>query len=296
MRVNLLADIFNANWEAWQDIAFILLIVLAVGLLFFGIAFLLISNSRMEADGRRMAKRKAWYEKQLETKRRALELEKEQGEQELDESRKELEEKRKAAAEAEAKAKETREQLIRKKQELSELLNNLETTQEELAEYLKRDGTIVPTDVVVNISTEKVLSVSGLPMNPAYTDCKIPTGTTFDFTVKDITDYIHKKPNISFTAAVGKRPASFKFEDKANKTSKSFALVSDMGGGIFRITFKCGPDYGMKLCKHLMGSVNVSKYPSGLVWFTVNNEKSPCSLEFIKLLIDISYRIAKIGY
>lgn len=296
MRVNLLADIFGANWESWQDILIIAFIILAVGLLFYGIAFLLVNNGRMEDDGKRMAKRVAWYEKQLEIKRKALELEKDKGEQELEQSRKELKEKQDAANEAETKAILTRQQVFMKKKELQELLGNLETTQKELSEYQKRDGTVVPVDVAVNCVTESTLDKSELPMDTAFADCKIPKGETLTFTAADITNYIHKKANITFTEAVGKRAASFKFEDKGNKTSKAFVLISDLSGGKIRLTFKCGPDYAAKLCKHLKNNISVSSYPSGLIWFTLNNEKAPCSLELIKLLIDISYRIAKIGY
>lgn len=296
MKIELLADIFNANWETWQDYVFIILVSLAAVFLFFGLTFILVSNARSEADGKRMAKRVAWYEKQLKVKRRALEMEKEKGEQKLEESRRELEERRKEANDAETKANSTRQQIRQKRQELSELLGNLETTQKELAEYQKRDGTVVPVDVAVNCLTDSLLQKSELPMDSSYSDCRIPKGETFAYALSELTEYLHKKPSISYTAGTGKRPASFKYESKNAKTGKTFALVSDLGSDKFRMTLKCGPDYGSKLCKHLKNNVQVSAYPSGLLWFTVSNEKNPCSLELAKLLIDISYRIARLGF
>lgn len=79
MKVNLLADLFYANWELWQDILIILFIVIAIGLLFYGIAFLFIYNARTEGSGKRMAKRAAWYERQLDIKRRALDPDNDKG-------------------------------------------------------------------------------------------------------------------------------------------------------------------------------------------------------------------------
>ncbi|MCL2817863.1 MAG: hypothetical protein FWD39_05720 [Clostridiales bacterium] len=291
MKNNLfVADIFNANWAQWQDTLFILLIVVIAALFLFIVAFLFLSNSRMEADGRRMAKRIAWYERQVLAKRHALEAEKAKSASELAWRRSVLKEKEAAAKKAAAAAEKARKQLQEHENHIKELLKTTEISKKELAEYQKREGTNVYEDIVVNIITEKTLEESKLIMDPGYADVKIPQSVTFDFAVKDITDYIAKKPKITFTEGAGHKPASYKVEDK------TLALVYTLDGGKMKVTFKCGPAYGTRLCKHLPDNVSVAKFPYGLLWFTVTNEDAECSLELMKLLLDISYKIAKLGY
>lgn len=290
MKVNLHADIFNANWANWQDIAFIAIIILIAAFLLFIIIFAILRNSRAETDGRRMAKRILWYEQQIEAKRQTLEYEKAKSQAELEESRKELAEKETAAAAAESRTAVAREQLYIREQEIRRLLETVEMTKIELAEYQKREGTNVPEDIAINALTEKTLAESELAMIPGLYDCKIPSGINFNFTLKDITDYIAMKPKITVNEGVGQKPSNYKVEDK------TFAFVTALSNGKMRMTFKCGPSYGAKLIKHLNQNVSAAKFPYGLIWFTVTNETGVCSLELVKQLLDISYKIARLGY
>jgi hypothetical protein len=282
-------DIFNANWELWQDILFIVLVALVTIGVIYIVVLLLLSNSRMEADGRRMAKRMAWYERQIEMRRKTLEVEKAHSKAELDESRKELAEKEAAAAEAETKAAKARAELLEQERKIRILLETAEMSKKELSEYQKREGTNVSEDIAVNALTDKAIAESGLETDSRYTDVKLPLGRTFAFTAQDVAVYISKKPNIAFTEGTGLKPANFKVGDK------TLALVYALPGGKVRVTFKCGPAYGAKLSSTLK-NVSTAKFPYGLLWFTVSNETAPCSLELIQQVIDISYKIARLGY
>jgi len=143
----------------------------------------------------------------------------------------------------------------------------------------------------VNKATEEALNISSLTMDATYKDCKVPLEKTVDFSIYDIDQYISSKKNIEKVVASGKKPTSFKI-----KGGKSFCLLIDLGENKFKITLKCGPAYGTKLCEYFKDTVTVSKFPYGIIWFSVSNEAKQPSLELIKQMIDISYEIAKIGH
>ena len=276
---------FNSNWESWQNIVFIALIVLAGIFFFYIMAFLFIGNARMAKGGRRLA----WHEKQMDVKRKTLETENSFSKGELEHTRKEIKDKEDAIKETETRAKEAREQLLRSEQEIQKLLMGAEMTKKELAVYQKREGTNVSEDIAVNVLTNKTLLQSKFAMED-FQDCKIPKGKTIQFTAKQVTDYIEKMQDITVDRGVGSKPSNYKV------SKMTLAFVYALPDGKVRVTFKCGPAYGTKLCKYLRQNISVAKFPYGLTWFTVSNETVPCSLELVQQLIDISYRIAKLGY
>lgn len=289
MNMNLLAGIFYAHWVLWQDIVFIAGLAAFAVLIFSILVFLVLNNARMESDGRRAAKRVAWYEQRIEIERKALEAEEERARLELEHSRKELSEKREAADQAETAAILARQKIFLIEQELKKLFAQNEMNKKELAEYQKREGTYVPEDVVINILTERVINESLYDMDANYTDCKIPRAMAAAYKIQDIAEYIGRKPDVEVFEGKGKSPARYKVN------GKSFAFLYNTGKGI-SVSLKCGMDYGTKLTNHLKGAVNNAKFPYGLIWYSVTNESRPCPLELIQLLIDISYRIAKLGY
>ena len=282
--INLLSAI-NSNWESWQNVVFFVLVAVAGIFLCYILVFLFIGNTRMAKSGRKLA----WHEKQMDVKRQSLETEKTYSKAELEKTRKELKEKEDAIKDAEVKAKAAREQLLRSEQAIQNLIMNAEVTKKELAVYQKREGTQVSEDIAINALTDKTLLQSKFAME-ALPDCKIPKGKTMSFTVKNITDYIEKMQDITSEPGVGQKPTTYKV------SKMTLALVYSLPNGKMRVTFKCGPAYAAKLCKHLERNISVAKFPYGLMWFTVSNENAPCSLELVQHLLDISYRIAKLGY
>lgn len=289
--INILAGLFYEHWALGQDVVFIIALVVLALLFFSIITFLILNNARMETSGRRTAKRIKWYEKQIELERLALEAEEEAVKLELEQSRRELDEKRKEAEQAEKQANETRKKMSETEEELRKLFEQNEMTKSELAKYRKREGTYVPEDVVVNILTEKVISESIFVMDEVYAkSCKVPKSVARIYGSQEIAEYISGKPGVEMFSAVGKKPARYKINGKL------FAFVYFLDNDKIRISFKCGPDYGSKLAYFFPGIVSKAKFPYDLIWYSVTNESKPCRLELIKLLLDISYRIAKLGY
>lgn len=289
MNTDLLAGVFFEHWVLWQDIVFIAMLAAAAVLFFSILVFIVLNNARMESDGRRAAKRVAWYEQRIALERKALEAEEEKARLELEQSRKELSEKREAADEAETAAVAARQKIFFIEQELKKLFEQNEMNKRELAEYQKREGTYVPEDVVINILTERVINESRYDMDAAFTDCKIPRRMAAAYNMDTVKEYIAKKPDVEVFEGKGKTPARYKVNGKV------FAFVYGTEKGI-SISYKCGTDYGAKLTNHLKGIVANAKFPYGLIWYSVSNETLACPLELMQLLIDISYRIAKLGY
>lgn len=286
--IRLLGDIFNANWSGWQDITFYVLAAL-IALLLLSIVIVLVTN-RTQASGRQIAKRIGEYERQVEMKRKLLEIEKEKSSLELEHVRKELKEKAALMNGAETAALTARQQYSAKKQEIKKLLETVEMTKQELAEHQKREGTNIPEDIVVNALTDRMLASSSFEMDATFMDCKLPAEKTLNYTLNDVADYISKKSAITASDSDENKSVNYQIEDN------TFAVLFGLPDNKIRLTFKCGPSYGAKLCKHLKYNVSKAKFPSGLLWFTVDNETVPCALERIKQMIDISYRIAGLGY
>jgi len=281
-------DIFGANWDSWQDFAFIAMIAFAALLLLFIVIFVILKNPRMDEDSKRIIRRVEHQEKEIEAKRKVLVFERAKHETKLEENFAKIKEREEAAEEAAAATDEMRVTLRKKEQEIEALLKTAEMTKRELAEYQKREGTQVSEDVAVNALTERVISESKLEADSRFQDCKIPAGrnlVTFD----NLVEYISDKAEVTFAEAVGQKPANYKVD------GRTFALLYKVGNHV-KMTFKCGPAYGSKLCKYLPQNVSASKFPYGLLWFTVSNEYAVCSREIFRQLVDISYKIAKFGY
>lgn len=142
----------------------------------------------------------------------------------------------------------------------------------------------------VNKVTEKMVLESQLQMDNFYKDIRIPLLVTKNYAINDIDAYLMLKNDIIKKQATGKKPTSYKIG------GKSFALLNDLGNGQYKLTIKCGPAYGTKLMEYFKDTISPSLFPYGFLWFSIANEKKSLSFELIKLLIDISYAIAKIGY
>ena len=61
----------------------------------------------------------------------------------------------------------------------------------------------------------------------------------------------------------------------------------------YSISLKSSPLYIAKLNELYKGKINKSKFPHGVIWFTLTNN---ISLELTSSLLLISYMIAKAGY
>ena len=281
---NLLLDVFDVGWAGWQDAVIILLVVFIVLMIAFCVTFMLVNNSKNTAKS--MARQVAWYEKRIEIKRRELEVEKARSVEALNESRKQLREKEIQALAAEFEAEKAKKALLEKEEEVKQAIFTAEMTKKELAEYQKREKTNVPEDFVINTVTEKVLKASEYKMRTEFSDCLIPVSITpvaTDLVIK----HISKKQDIT-NSSTSNGKETYKVE------GKTFAIVSE-SNGIVKVTFKCGPAYASKLIKYAKPYITSSKFPQGIIWFTFEGQHGS-SMELICQMIDISYRIAKLGY
>ena len=285
----MILDIFNLGWETWQDVTALIAIIFAGLLIIFLIIFLIANFGRKNADEKRLAKQIAWYDEQIALQKQSLEEEKAKNDKELKASREMLAAKEREAAAAEKAATRAQTDLEKKEAEVKKAIEQAEMTKIELAAFQKREKTNVPEDYALNVLTNRVIDSSPLTMRTDLKDIKIPLGKTFEYTVKEVIAYVSKKQNITVEEASGKKPNNYKV------AGKTYAMLSDTGEGGFKLVFKCGPSYGSKLIANNNDFVSHSKFPYGLLWFQVDSNKN-CSLELIKLLIDISYRIAKLGY
>ena len=290
MRTDLLLTIVFKNWDLWQEIVLLGLLVVMVALLLY---LVITGITRGIADGPEDQKRKAKqierYERELQERRAVLEKEKSEVESELNESRQVIEEKKRETEEAEASAAAVKIELQKREEEMRIMLESTDMTKKELAEYQKRAKTFVAEDFIINTLTNKVLLESQLPMRDDADDCKVPKDITMDYTRDEVFKYLEKKDKAVLQDSAGKRCEVFKI----NGTTFAMLFPADAEGHM-RMTFKCGPGYGTKLsAKYCKNAIEKAKFPYGLLWFSANNT---ASLEVIKQLADISYRLAALGY
>lgn len=116
---------------------------------------------------------------------------------------------------------------------------------------------------------------------------KIAEGSSYDFEFGDIVRYAGSLKGASST----KRGNNYSF-----KVGSRCFLLAYENPEADRVTVKCGPNFGEKLCE-LYPAVQHSKFPHGLLWFTAmpengKDKKSKLPLELLKQLIDISYAIS----
>ena len=204
----------------------------------------------------------------------------------LNESRKRINEKKLEVEEAERKRLEAEEEMKRRELEIKELLETSEMTRIELKNWQKKAKTFVSEDFIINTLTEQVLSKSNLEMRSDITECRVPKDITHKYSYNDVLEYLNNKKKVEFQDNQGK-------VFKVNGTTLAFLYqVNDKDE--MRVTIKCGPNYAQKLVsKYSNKSVDKAKFPYGLLWFDVNYD---ASFELVKQLIDISYRLASLGY
>jgi len=278
-------SLFNDTWALWQNIlVFVLLMVVAFFLVFI-IIMLLVQFTAGRIVKRRIEREKREVQKELDL----LALQSNTTQEELKKAKEKLEEEQRKAKEAEELALQTRKEIEAKEKELEELLIVNEMEKKELVIYQKVHGTNVAEDIVVNIITDNTLKKSRFAMDPSY-EFRVPVGEVFSFNAEDIRKYIKSKPKVEISLGTGQKPDTYKV------SGKTFAFLYSLETGHYKVSFKCGPKYGHQLSSVFTNNVAKTKFPYGLLWFMVSNETLDCSLELIKQLIDISYKIASLGY
>ena len=144
----------------------------------------------------------------------------------------------------------------------------------------------VPGDFIVNAITRSVVKDCPYEMRDDL-EFRTPVAITKDFNTTALRDYMCAFEDTERSG--GSRGEVFKIN------GKSFAMFNTRAGEKFRITVKVGNHYADKLRVAFPETISKAKFPAGLFWYSVENE-TECSLELAKLMVEISYNIAKAGY
>ena len=156
----------------------------------------------------------------------------------------------------------------------------------QLLKLKNKDNTNIPGDFIVNAITRRITFDYNGEVREDL-DFIVPIAKTKNFSLADIEKCIQSFEGIE------------KFENKNGTTykmeGKSFVMVNAKENHKYRLTLKVGNHYADKLRAVLPETIIKAKFPAGLFWYNVENDEE-CSLEIAKLLIEISYNIAKAGY
>ena len=162
-----------------------------------------------------------------------------------------------------------------------EIMSELETekepepTQEELAEQERMAVGFVASGVTAEDARR-------------YAGFSHKAKMTMDYTIEDIIAYIMSLPKVQHTPSM--RTAVYKIK------GKTFAMFSNQKiQGRYKLAVKCDPYYAEKLSELYPKNYYKAKFPKGERWYTVE-DNNDCALEVAKLLIEISYNIAKAGF
>lgn len=168
-------------------------------------------------------------------------------------------------------------------------------TLENLLTLKEREREDLSGDFIINAVTRKVLIDSEFEQREDIEDFKVPVNQAAECTAEEVEHYFISLSDVTQIPAKGKTADTYKVSGKA------FALLNNLGEGKFRLTIKCGPFYGQRLCQLYPEFFRESVFPYGMIWFSADNlsngsDAGRCSLELVKLLGLISYNIAKAGY
>ena len=158
-----------------------------------------------------------------------------------------------------------------------------------LAQLLALKGsknTAVPGDFVINAVTRSVLQNSEYAFREDL-DFRAPESVTKEFKIDDLKSYICTFADVEYSN--NKQNEIFKIQ------GKSFVIFYTRSEEKFKLTLKVGNHYADKLRVVFPKTITKAKFPSGLFWYSIDNEVE-CSFELAKLLVEVSYNIAKAGY
>lgn len=229
-------------------------------------------------------------EKLFKEERKRIAAEKEYAKAEIKRSSKVIDEKAEKARKLELETEQMRRELMQqgiREEEAKEIAN---MTLDQLFALKDKERKDVSGDFVINAVTRKILIDSTFEQRQDVQDFKVPEAKTLDFAPAEVEKYLLSLFEVTHTAPKGKSAATFKI------LGKTFALLYDLGDGKFKLTVKCGPYYGQRLSQLYPEFFRKATFPYGMIWFNMDNLTGGCSFELVRLLVGISYNIAKAGY
>ena len=229
-------------------------------------------------------------DREYKEEKKRLAAEKKAAEREIAKSSKEMDEKTKNAKKTESEADKMKNELLKQGIKEEEANKMAQMTLIQLMALKKKEATDVSSDFIINAITRRVLIDSTFKAREDVEDFKVPVDVTFEFKIEEVIKLLAKLPDVEISGAGGKKGATYKV------LGKTFGILYDLEDNKFRLTLKNGPYYANRLLFLYNNYFEKSKFPYGMLWFSVNNLSKECSLELVKLLITISYNIAKAGY
>lgn len=278
--VNLLSAAMNM--PQW-----IFFIILAVGVIFFLLVlsyFIHLMVYKPELRAELANKRKLFKEE-----KRRIKAENESSIAEIKRSALEIAEKRRKALELESETAKMHDELIEQGFEEERAKKIADMTLTQLQTLKDKELTDVSDAFIINAITRKVLIESEFEKRKDLEDLKVPINKTKPVTVEMVEQYLTSLLEVTHKGGKGKTAAAY------STGGLVIALLYNQGDGKFKMTFKCGSYYGQRLSMLYPDFVDKAKFPDEIIWFEIKNT-GDCSMELIKLLIDMSYNIAKAGY
>ncbi|MCL2817864.1 MAG: hypothetical protein FWD39_05725 [Clostridiales bacterium] len=256
--------------------------VVLLGLLLYFL-YVLIFKPDIKAEIRAM-------DELFKVERKSIEAEKEFNEAELKRSAKQIDEKAKRTQKLESENERMQIELMEQGIQEELAAEIAEMTLEQLFDLKNKEERDVSDAFIINAITRKVLIDSNFEKRADVEDFKVPLNKTPAVT-GELEKYILSLNDVAHSHEDdGKRLTSYKIYKKA------FALISHQEDGKFKLTLKCGPFYGQRLTQLYPEFFGRAKFPYGMIWFTADNIEDGCSMELMKLVVYISYTIAKAGY
>ena len=218
-------------------------------------------------------------------------------EEEIKRSAAEIAEKSERAAEIEAETELMRAELMRQGVVEEQARQIAAMTLDELFVLKGKEKRDVSADFIINAITRRVLIDAEFERRADVTAFKVPANKE-PADADGVESYIAGLPDAVCANKEGKKTGACKV------LGKTFAMLSKKEDGSFKLAVKCGPYYGQCLAGLYPGFFGKADFPYGMIWFKIQStndkaqstNKEVCSFELVKLLLYISYNIAKAGY
>lgn len=280
MELNFLSAALNL--PQWVVLGVCTLGVIFFAAVFFYFVYLLVYKPELKAEIAAKAK-------QFKQEARRLKAENERNLAELKRSGKEIDQKNKKTTRLEEEIAKMQAELMQQgiEEERAKEISAMSLVQ--LQALKSKEMTDVSGAFIVNAITRKVLIDHDFERRTDIEDFKVPMNKTTGITTEAVENLLSSLIDVTREGGKGKRAAVYK------TVGRSVAFLYDQGDGKFKLTVKCGSYYGLRLSGLYPEFVEKATYPYGMTWFNVTSADG-CSLELIKLLVDISYQIAKAGF
>lgn len=277
--VNLFSEIMNIPQWVILGIFVIGIVILLVALIY--LLYIMIYKPEIKAELRMVAK-------QFNEQKKLIVAGTEKERAQIRRSLKEIEEKERTAMKFNTENEILQMELMLQGMKAEDAKHIAGMTLEELLTLKDQEKKDLSGHYIINAITRKVLIDSEFVRRKDVEGFKVPANLTTEFAAEDVENCIKSLYEITH-----EHNARTKM-DIYNIMGKAFAMFTRRENG-FWLKIKCGTYYGQRLTQLYPQFFAKARFPSSMLWFDVLG-KDGCSLELVRLLIKISYNVAKAGY